>query len=513
MSIVTLANLAGGLNADLSPEELGPGFWSVSWNMRFADGYASRFGGMTQAFTTPVITPYYIAPYATTTARFWIHAGLAAIYSDDGTTRTNITGASVPTGGIDDRWTGGSLNGVQVLNNGVDVPRFWAGVPATPFAVLPGWNATHRCASMRPFKNYLIALNITKGAVKFPHMVKWSNTLAPGAITAAGDWDETNPAIDAGETDLAETPDLLVDCLPLGDVNIVYKERSMYAMIYVEAPRFFRFQRLPGDYGMLSRGCAVSTPVGHVVLTAGDIVVHSGQGCTSIANAIVRDYIFSNLGQTNYPRAFVTSNPRNNEVWVCFPSGSNTACNMAAVWNWVDKTWALRTLDNVTYGATGQINFVLSNTWSAAVGTWANIKGTWADGKYSPFESRLMLAHSTPRITLADQGSTDFGANFTSVLERSGMSLDSPDMVKTCRAVYPRIEGTTGTTVDIEVGASMTASTPPTWQPARTFKIGVDQKIDTFATGRFLAIRLTHNNASKWRIRSMGLDIHQGGKY
>ena len=117
MTIVTLANLAGGLNADLSPEELGPGFWSVTWNMRFADGYASRFGGMTQAFATPVITPYYITPYATTTARFWIHAGLAAIYADDGTTRTNITGLAIPTGGIDDRWTGGSLSGVQVLNN------------------------------------------------------------------------------------------------------------------------------------------------------------------------------------------------------------------------------------------------------------------------------------------------------------------------------------------------------------------------------------------------------------
>ena len=59
MSIVKLSNVAGGLNADLSPEELAPNFWSASSNMRFANGYASRFRGTTAAFTTPSITPYF----------------------------------------------------------------------------------------------------------------------------------------------------------------------------------------------------------------------------------------------------------------------------------------------------------------------------------------------------------------------------------------------------------------------------------------------------------------------
>ena len=513
MSIVKLSNVAGGLNADLSPEELATNFWSASSNMRFANGYASRFRGTTAAFTTPSITPYFVIAYAVPASKFIVYAGLTAIVCDDGTTRTTITGTA-PTGAIDDRWTGGAVNGVLVLNNYADIPRYWAGVPATPFAALPGWTATHRCAVMRPFKNYLVALDITKAGVRTPHTVKWSNTLNPGAITAAGDWDETNPAIDAGETDIAGE-DLLVDCLPLGDTNIIYKERSMWAMSYVGAPYIFRFQRLPGDHGMLARGCVENTPVGHVVMTPGDIVVHSGHGCTSIANAVIRDYIFSNLSQTYYKRSFVTSNPAKNEVWICFPFGSESAtCNRAAVWNWIDKTWAIRTLTSVTYGTTGQVVYTSAATaWSGATTTWDTQAGAWDDYDYSPAESRLVLCHSTPYISLADIGSSDFGTVITSTLERSGMHLDSPEKVKLCRAVYPIIDGTTGDTVQIEVGASMTANFAPTWSAPATFTIGNDQKVDCFATGRYLAVRLTHVNYPTWRIRSLGIDVQDQGYF
>ena len=120
---------------------------------------------------------------------------------------------------------------------------FWNGDTATNLATLTGWGATWKVVSVRPFKNFLIALGITKGASVYPHMVKWSHTAVAGTIPAS--WDEADPALDAGEQDIAETPDLLVDCLQLGDVNIVYKERSMYSMSHVGAPYIFRFQRLP----------------------------------------------------------------------------------------------------------------------------------------------------------------------------------------------------------------------------------------------------------------------------
>ena len=508
MSIVSVKDCGAGINSDLTPEELGAGYWSASQNMRFADGYATRFRGSRQVFDAPSVTPYYLMPYATTTARYWVHAGLTSVYADDGTTRSNITGTAF-TGAIDDRWTGGTLNGVMVLNNGVDKPRFWGGTGT--LADLTGWGATHKCAALRPFKNFLIALDITKGSTRYPHMVKWSTIAVPGAIPTS--WDETNPALDAGENDLAETPDLLVDCLPLGDVNIIYKERSMYAISYIGAPYIFRFQRLPGDVGMLARGCAVATPAGHVVLSAGDVVVHAGQGAQSIANAVIRDYIFKNINSANYKRAFVTSNPQKNEVWICFPYGDATDCNTACVWNWVSKAWSVRALSNATYGAFGQFSVAGgSSTWSDS-DTWETDATSWNENEYSPAESRLLLCHSTPLISLADTGTSDFGAQIAASLERTGIHLDSPNIVKTCRAIYPRIEGNAGTVINIEVGAAMVANGAPVWQSPVPFTVGVDQKIDTFAAGRYLSVRFTNTNYPAWRMRSFDIDYIESGLY
>jgi hypothetical protein len=90
-------------------------------------------------------------------------------------------------------------------------------------------------------------------------------------------WDEADASADTYETDLAETPDKLIDAMPMGDLLIVYKERSRYALQYVGFPDVIRPQRMPGEVGMLASGCGVQTPMGHVVLAPGDVVIHSGQ--------------------------------------------------------------------------------------------------------------------------------------------------------------------------------------------------------------------------------------------
>lgn len=509
MTMLTVDNAGAGLNSDLSPEELGAGVWSAVQNVRFRNGYAERFKGSQQVFDAPAVTPYYIAPYSTTTTRYWLHAGLTAVYVDDGTTRTNITGAA-PTGAIDDRWTGGTLNGVMVLNNGVDLPTYWGGTGT--LATLPGWGATWKAAAVRPFKNFLIALDITKGAVRYPHMVKWSDIAVPGAVPTS--WDEANPALDAGELDLAETPDLLVDCLPLGDVNIVYKERSAYAMSYSGAPYIFSFRRLPGESGMLARGCGVATPLGHVVLTAGDVVLNNGQGMVSIANGAVRDLIFKNIDSTNYKRAFVTANPQKNEVWICFPKGTSETCNTAVVWSWIDKAWSVRKLDSVTYGAFGQISVAASgSTWASDSDTWASDATTWNENEYSPAEARLLMSHSTPRISIADVGTSDFGALIDASLERTGMSLGDPAAVKTVRAIRPRIDGNAGAVINVQVGASMFPDAAPTWKAAQPFRIGQSIKVDQMVTGRFISVRFLNGDFAQWRMKSFDIDFVMAGGY
>lgn len=149
-----------GVIKDIAPQELPINAWSDCINMRFTDGGVSRIKGEKKIFDTPVVVPYHLQPYTVDGVRYWVHAGLSTVYADDGTTRSNITPTSAPTGGIDDRWTGGIFNGILIANNQVDAPIFWGGTGLA--ATLTNWPANTIAKSVRPYKNVIVALGVTK---------------------------------------------------------------------------------------------------------------------------------------------------------------------------------------------------------------------------------------------------------------------------------------------------------------------------------------------------------------
>jgi hypothetical protein len=267
---------------------------------------------------------------------------------------------------------------------------------------------------------------------------------------------------------------------------------------------------MPGEYGMLAKGCGAVIPKGHVLLSNGDVILNDGQNMSSIATGLVRRYIFNNIDTTNYKRAFVTTNPQRNEVLVCFPFNGSSYCDKAAVWNWETGAWSLRDLTNVTYGSAGLIDFDIARTWATDLEDWSDDSTTWNENEYSPNETRLLLT-STSSILAFDVGSTDSGVPFDGILERSGMSFDDPVGNKLVRSVYPVIDATGDTTVNIQVGSSMFADQSITWNPPVPFTVGKDIKVDSFVTGRFLALRLTGSNA--YRLRSLSMDVVPVGAF
>jgi hypothetical protein len=516
MTIVTVP-LAGqyGVIKDQPPHELPINAWSDSANIRFREGGAERFRGEKKLFETPAVIPYWLQQYNQGGKRWWIHAGLAALYADDGVSaRSNITPASPPTGTVDDRWTGGVLNGVMVANNGKDIPISWGG--SGLMTNLTAWPATTRVASLRPYKNVLVGLDVTKNVGttnnRFPHMVKWSDTAVPGSLPSS--YDETDLTRLAGELDLAEEPSLMVDQLTLGDANIIYKEASMWSMVPTgDTANVFRFQRLPGEVGALARGCIANTPRGHVVLTPGDVILHAGQGPKSIITSLMRRWLFNNIDGPNRKRTFVTVNPASNEVWVCFPELGAEQCTMAAVWNWEDNHWSIRTLNNVTYAATGQLDYTITSTWAANGDMWQDASSAWNQDELSPAQSRLLTCGASPLIVGVDVSATFNGSTYTSRLERKGLHYDKPDQVKLIKAVYPRIDAAVGTQVQIQVGGTMDIEAAVNWSDPVTYTVGSSYKADAFASGRFLAIRYQSLDNQPWRIRSQDHDIQMMGGY
>lgn len=499
-----------GINADAMPSELEDGVWSDGRNVRFRGGFAERVKGITQVFSSTSVVPYALFPYQTQSTRFLVHLGLTAAYVDDGSSRTDITGTA-PTATADNKWTGGTIGGVFVCNSQADVPMYWGGNTANNLASLTGWTANHRCKSIRPFGNQLIALNITKNTTEYPSLVKWSHVADPGAIPTS--WDETDATKDAGEQDLAETSDKLVDGLQLNNSFIAYKEQSMYEITRTFDARIFAFRRLPGDVGLISQNCVIDTPVGHVLLTSDrDIVVHQGQGTRSIIDGKLKKWLQRTIDSTYYARSFVTTNPKYSEVWVCFPEQGQSTCTLAIIWNWREDKLSIRTLPNLTHGAVALVNTSTTETWDADSGAWDDDVTTWDEVEYGLGEQRLFVCKDS-KIGIVDSGGQDFGTNIDAYLERTGIHLGAPERLKLMRAVYPRFSASSGVSLTVQTGSAMTADNAPNYKPDVTFTAGTSQKVDSFSNGRFLAFRLESSGSQPWRLRGLGFDAKPGGLF
>lgn len=391
------------------------------------------------------------------------------------------------------RWTGGSLNGVYVVNHPVDGLYYWPG-SGTRLRRFP---QSYVSDSARIFKNYVVQLARTVNGTKFQHNVAWSAAAEPGSIPASFDASSTN---DAGDVDLAETPGAMVDCLPLGDANIIYKQDARYAMTYIGGNDVFRFQRLPGNDGLMFRDCVVNTPVGHVFLTqSGDVMVHQGGEARSIARGRIENWIRTNYDFAVYKaRGYLALCPEKSEVWVCIPKSEDSGFPYTiAAWNWENDTWGTFVLES------GVLKLGLRFTRA----------GLWTSGTFGN-EYRLISSFGVALYTLDPLRQGKFVGNvLTSTLERTGLHFDDRDQFKTLHRSRWNIDGTAGKTATISHGSSKTADGTVTYATSATYTIGTTDYVDARATkGRFCAIKLVTTSDAAFSVRSADLDVTAGGK-
>ena len=382
MPIVRVPNAGSvGVIKDLSAHELPINAWTDCSNIRFLDGYVYQFYGHGEVYNSPSVAPQYVMPVNVAGVRYWIYASAAKTYAvtnsgGSGAVHTDLTHAT-PRTGVVNQWTGTLLGGIPILNVGdaSKVPMYWDLNLANKFVDLTAWPANTYCKSLRSYKNFLVALNVTKAGASYPFMVKWSHPADPGALPST--WDPTDATKDAGESDLAEGQDPIIDGLQLRDSFMIYKESSIWRMDYVGGPFVFRFSKVLGTSGALNRNCIVEADGFHVVLTGSDVIVHDGQTATSVLDKQTRRCLFQSIDVANAGMSFVFKNPFLNEIFICYPSIGATSCDRAMVWNYKDKTVSFRTLPNVNHANFGTVDNSLSGNWNQDNAPWASDLTVW----------------------------------------------------------------------------------------------------------------------------------------
>jgi len=474
------------------------------------------------------VAPYFLhATRAISGDVYWLYAGTTAVYAYEliGTaagTHTDITRASGPyTASAVYDWQGGTLNGVPIINNGVDTPQMWLPVSQTQvLQPLTAWPASTTAKIIRSYKNFLVALDVTKSGVRDASLVKWSHTASAGTVPSS--WDETNPALDAGEYSLSDTPGVLVDCLPLRDLNIIYKTDSIWSMQAVPGAGIFRFAKLFGNVGMLAKNCAVEYQTGkHIVLAKDDLFVHDGQTLTSIGYGKLNSWIFDNVNPDYVSRSFLALDAENKDVWICFPGAGQTLPTVALVWNWVNGTFGQRELPNVASISSGLIGSLAQDAWNVDATTW-QADGEWGQVDLTSARARLFMASPLDSKLFAVLPSSENFAGVTQNVEltRTGLGVpfrtgEAPDIssMKFCTNVWPRLVGQVGTVVQVEFGTQMTADASPTWGAAQNFIIGTTKKLDVRATGRLFAIRFTSSGIGAWELQGYDLAVQFVGGF
>ena len=515
---------AVGIVHDRPSYTLPPEAWSDGNNVKFANSNAYKAGGQEQVYGTLNAEPYFLLPWNYSSEYRWLYAAADEIHYTDGNSHTNVTRYTTTPGdddysaGSNPNWTGGVLSGVPILNhdNGTDYPQQWdAG--NSRFADLSNWPVNVYCKAISLYKNFIIAYDITKSAVNYPYLVKWSDVADPG--TVPGSWDETDATVLAGENPLSDTDGKVLNGLQLGDTNVVYKQDSIINMNFVGGVNVFGFRTATNVIGAVGKKAMASFMKRHIVVGEYDVVQYDGYQVQTIIDERNRKYLFGSMSDTYKARTVVQVNYANQEVWIGYVGVDSTtgALDKLAVWHWDNDTWSFSDLPSIAYFVSGKVVSDVT-AFDSLSGTFDALSGSFNSLAASLEQGFLMgKVEGGNAILHRDAAYTDQGTNYTSFLERTGLCVVGVDRagrpivdqtkVKFVRAVFPKISAPNGFTLSISLGASDTPDGTVDWEGPYDFTVGTDLKVDFMVSGKYLAIRFEETSDQPWELAGYTLDM------
>ena len=528
-----------GVITDVNPYDLPPNAFSMGNNIRFNGGKLSRSPAFKGILNTTAPTPVFCYSYSI--------AG-----SNDRVGVVNITGTSYQyTSGVEtlttptvftpvsgtEPFTFCMLANLGYLNRNSDVPQYFA-PSSTLFTKLPNWPATYTCRSLRAFKSYLIALNITKGGSTNPTMFKWSDITPNNSYPVS--WDETDTTKSAGENTLQECTSSILDGMALRDAFIAYTTNQVHLIEYTADSNVFRTRKLFDGPGIINTNCVVEIEGKHYVFGKSDIYSHDGISPMSIADQRVKDFIFNNLNTSQTDKFFVAHNPLLTEFMCCYVSGDAfanfpiaTYCNRAAVYNYRNNTWAFRDLPNATGAALTSIPATAYSYTTISPFTYSNIGSTYSalagnapKGLVfsSPLDTPSLL--TTSKLYAYDaivagsfSEAVDYVATTPAFAQRVGVDMDeqgaSLNSYKVAKTLYPQGNALSGTgNLSFSFGATLfndmqpSFSTAVVFDPTSQYKVDIPQGIG----GRYLAWKVTDSGSFSFELSGLDVDATVTGK-
>ena len=512
-----------GLNTDVSPWELGPGFINSGQNFRVINGTLSSFGGQALYSEIPEeIYPGHLHSVKTSLGEFWLVPGRNAVWGTNGTNWFDASSGetmSIPVGG-EMEWTSSRVGRNVVISNPSHYPEYWPNPslnqPLVPLQFDPDntWrDKNFQCAVMRSHKNFLIALNMRELGVEYGDTYRWSHPADNNGMPYT--WDENDISSIAGRAQLGSETGIIIDGLSLRDSFAIYTEGGIDILDPTYDELVWRRRKLSNSAGILSSNCVVEIKGTHFVLTDGDIIRNDGSQINSIVHNRIRRRLNSRISPEYYNRAFVTKNYLTKELWFCIPEERSEYPTTAYIYNWNDDSWAIRDLpEETTFAEYGQA-FIFSGetegntaTWSTITGTWNDIKGPWGGRQLTPLDDSVVSTNIDNTLRSLEPSVSE--SDIPTQLHRSDYPLEDHRSVTSIARVFPHMTGSE--TVTLRFGSQDHQGAPIRWKAPVQFNPSTDRKIDIRTTGELHAWEITSNAKGAWHISGMDIEYSNNGE-
>ena len=506
-----------GFMFDVAPDTLPAGAASDGYNMKATSKGWAKSDGFKETGLVPNYEVTHLQYWTNQDGdNRWFVASSEHIEYIQGLSVTDVTRVAAtyqPAGEY--LWSSVNFNGVIIFNNQLDAPQYFAA--SLKFEDITDIDNTWRFRRIRKFGAYLIGIGPDVGSGFQDNYLLWSNPADPGFLPNS--WDYTDPTTDAGLTPLTSAGHI-IDCLEMGNENIVYKSDSIWVMTLIGGSFIFNFEnRFPGQ-GLLAPDCVTAFEGKHFLVTQNDIIVHDGIRMQSIADKRVKDKFFKEINTDIFSRSFAITRQDATEIQLYYPSQQAlTGCDRILIWNWRDDTWEFRIVPEINHAAYGYPLVPGPATWEEAEGVWEQ-PGTWyapdADLTYIPlvhlaFKDKTELL--VPTVISLFVGEEITAEWIREDIQIGNISRDGVIYMDYSRQkIISRISFTVDSVLPFRVYLAFKEdlNDPLYWEDFGEIDPEVNKNLDLFETCTFLSIKIV-TTATEFVLRRLSLEYEFNG--
>ena len=201
---------------------------------------------------------------------------------------------------------------------------------------------------------FAFGCNELGSAAQNPMLIRWSDQ------ESAADW-TPSPTGQAGGIQLSDGSELIT-CLQTRQEIVVWTDSALYSLQYVGVPAVWSTQLLASNisiYGQNAKAVASG-----VIYWMGVDKFYKYDGRTQTLRCDLREYIFSDINQSQNQQVFAGTNEGFNEVWWYYCSAGSTVVDKYVVYNYAEDIWYYGTMGRTAWLDSGLRDYPLAATYT-----------------------------------------------------------------------------------------------------------------------------------------------------